>query len=242
MRRIASLKCTIFLLACFIVLVIAGTLAQTKLSTTDAQERFFRSLFLYWHTDRLRIPIFPGGYLLTGLLCLNMGCALIQRRIPLRNHLGLYLLHIALFLLLCGETLGSFYAKEWYLPLKVGERANTAFDTVKDTAHPLPFSVQLVAFVHETHPRTDVPKHFSSAIEIYAPEGQLLRSARIVMNQPLRYHGMTFYQAGFGQEEIDSVLKIVSNPFAITPYLFSCLLIAGLCVQFTTPLVKRVYA
>lgn len=52
------------------------------------------------------------------------------------------------------------------------------------------------------------------------------------MNNPLRYGGFAFYQAGYANNDRTSVLEAVRNPGWRIPYL-SCLLIAiGLVLQF----------
>src|SRR5215471_14953196 len=69
----SSLRLTVVCLAFGIVLVFAGTLAQVDLGLYKAQNLFFRSFFIYWSPTggSLRIPVFPGGYFLGGLLLVN---------------------------------------------------------------------------------------------------------------------------------------------------------------------------
>lgn len=54
----------------------------------------------------------------------------------------------------------------------------------------------------------------------------------IRMNTPLRYGGETFYQASFEEGDRVSILQVVRNPAAITPYLACSLVAAGLITQF----------
>ncbi|MFO1513858.1 MAG: hypothetical protein U1F83_13230 [Verrucomicrobiota bacterium] len=69
-----SLKLTVVLLTLGLVLVFWGTLAQVNLGLYKAQNEFFRSFFIYWQpgSGSLRIPVFPGGYLVGGLLIINL--------------------------------------------------------------------------------------------------------------------------------------------------------------------------
>jgi hypothetical protein len=56
------------------------------------------------------------------------------------------------------------------------------------------------------------------------------------MNQPLRYQGLTYYQASFGKGDTLSVLQVVQNPGWLLPYI-SCVLVAiGLIVHFAITL------
>ena len=70
LRFIASLRLTVACLCLATLLVFLGTLAQVDHGLYQAQDRFFRSLLVYW-TPRgadWKIPIFPGGYLLGTVL------------------------------------------------------------------------------------------------------------------------------------------------------------------------------
>jgi hypothetical protein len=58
----------------------------------------------------------------------------------------------------------------------------------------------------------------------------------IRMNAPLRYGGETFYQASFLPGDQASILQVVRNPAAVTPYLACTLVALGLVVQFLTHL------
>ena len=58
------------------------------------------------------------------------------------------------------------------------------------------------------------------------------------MNNPLRYEGLTYYQASFEPGDTVTVFQIVKNPNWLTPYL-ACLLVGlGLTVQFLIHLVE----
>lgn len=59
------------------------------------------------------------------------------------------------------------------------------------------------------------------------------------MNNPLRYSGLTFYQAGFDNNDRTSVLQVVKNPSWLIPYISCLLMTLGLIWQFGAHL--RVY-
>jgi hypothetical protein len=96
----------------------------------------------------------------------------------------------------------------------------------------LPFTIRLDRFTHEIYPGTDIPKNFASIIRLHSDDGRDDRAVHISMNNPLRYGGFAFYQAGYANNDRTSVLEAVRNPGWRIPYL-SCLLIAlGLILQF----------
>jgi len=54
----------------------------------------------------------------------------------------------------------------------------------------------------------------------------------IYMNNPLRYRGETFYQAGVEPGDRGTILQVVRNPASITPYAACSLVALGLITQF----------
>ena len=95
-----------------------------------------------------------------------------------------------------------------------------------------PFTLTLLKFTHDVYPGTDTPKNYSSRIRLKSADGRDDREVDIFMNNPLRYAGLTFYQAGFTPDDTGTVLQVVSNPSWRLPYV-SCLLVAlGLVIQF----------
>jgi len=104
---------------------------------------------------------------------------------------------------------------------------------VRNKRYYFPFSLELVEFIHELHPNTNIPKEFASKVNVFGADGDLEREARIYMNHPLRYQGKTFYQASFGENNTTSVLQVVDNPSRLTPYISSGLVCLGLAVQFS---------
>jgi ResB-like family protein len=102
----------------------------------------------------------------------------------------------------------------------------------------LPYSLTLKKFRHDTYPGTDIPKNFSSLVQLRNPGRGEDRDVLIYMNQPLRYDGKAFYQASFGKNDTLSVLQVVENPGWLLPYI-SCVLVAtGLLLHFVFALFR----
>jgi hypothetical protein len=96
----------------------------------------------------------------------------------------------------------------------------------------LPFSLTLLKFSHDRYAGTEIPKNFSSRVRIDTSEQREQREVLIFMNNPLRYDGMTFYQAGFENDDRTSILQVVRNPSWLIPYIACALMTLGLAVQF----------
>ncbi len=104
--------------------------------------------------------------------------------------------------------------------------------SVRPIRYYYPFSLHLKEFKHDRYPGTDIPKNFSSLVHLHDFERGESRDALIYMNHPLRYRGLTFYQASFGKEDTLSVFQVVRNPAWLTPYISCALVVLGMLMHF----------
>src|SRR5215471_18635246 len=100
-----SLRLTVVCLGFALLLVFLGTLAQVDLGLYKAQNEFFRSFLVYWGPKGAswKIPVLPGGYLVGGVLLINLVASHITRFKLTRNKIGIWLVHFGLILLLLGQ-------------------------------------------------------------------------------------------------------------------------------------------
>jgi hypothetical protein len=121
-----SLRLTVVLLALGLVLVFWGTLAQVHLGLYKAQNDFFRSFFIYWSPagSSLRLPIFPGGYLIGWLLLINLFSAHLRYYQPGKKKYGIVLIHLGVVLLLFGQLLTDVLSRESLMHLRHGDTKN----------------------------------------------------------------------------------------------------------------------
>ena len=95
----------------------------------------------------------------------------------------------------------------------------------------LPFDIELLDFKKVLHPSTDIPKSFSSDINLI--ENSIPRYVLIKMNEPLRHKGYTFYQSSFFEGEFSdiSVLAVVENYGRLFPYISSIIMCIGILLH-----------
>jgi hypothetical protein len=109
---------------------------------------------------------------------------------------------------------------------------------IRDRRFYYPFSIKLLDFTHERYLGTQIPKDFSSRIRLINPETGENRETLIYMNHPLRYSGLTFYQAGFDNNDETSILQVVRNPAWTIPYISCAMVSLGLLWIFGQHLIK----
>jgi hypothetical protein len=99
-----------------------------------------------------------------------------------------------------------------------------------------PFALTLLKFSHDRYAGTEIPKNFSSHVRLKTADGKTDREVKIYMNNPLRFEGLTFYQAGFENNDRTTILQVVRNPSWLLPYVACFLMSLGLFIQFVITL------
>jgi hypothetical protein len=125
-----SLKLTIVCLAAAMALIFAGTLAQVHLGIHEAQQRYFQSWLVWWPAEGkgVRIPIFPGGHLIGGVLLVNLIAAHVKRFRWTRRKFGIHLIHAGLIIMLAGGLFTDLFAVESHMQLQRGDTKNYSED------------------------------------------------------------------------------------------------------------------
>ena len=362
-RFFVSMQLTVVLLILSLLLVFVATLDQVNLGIWAVQEKYFRSFLVFWRAPggNLSLPIFPGGYLIGGLLFVNLISAHIYRFKLNWKKSGIFLVHFGLIFLLVGELLSGLWEEDFHMRLDEGQTINFSespllnelaiIDTtdlkwddvvaipekllerkepiqhpklpfrivtrayypnaevqmrsqianpppaiattgigaeVAVTPQPItykpnernmpaaavelvgtngslgtwlvstmlgnpqtfthegktwmlllraeryykPFSLTLLKFSHDRYAGTDIPKNFSSRVRLKTEDGTTDREVKIYMNNPLRFAGLTFYQAGFENNDRTTILQVVRNPSWRLPYYACGLMSLGLLIQF----------
>lgn len=236
-RPLASLKLTVIALLLMALLVIGGTVYQAGHGMYAAQTRVFSS-WLIWIFGLLPVP---GLLLLAALLFLNLVAAAFFRLRYRWRQSGLLLIHYGLLLLVGGGFFIAVTAREYSLTLREGESSRIAFRAAAPEAPlgpapervVLPIEIKLLDFEKSMHPGSEIPRSFSSRVEITAAGER--RQAVISMNRPLRYREYTFYQSSYsedGRGGESSTFSVVRNSGRWLPYIASAMLFLGLAVHF----------
>jgi hypothetical protein len=178
---LASLKLTVVLMAFAIVLVFVGTLAQVDEGIWTVVEKYFRSALVMvplqlffprdWHVGGA-FP-FPGGWLIGGVMFVNMTLAYFVRY----NHFtwkrtGVYILHSGLVLMMAGELITGLYAVEGSMSIDEGSASNAVVQNRYS---------ELVV----TSPTEDDPSRYLN--ETAVPASLLRKTGTVVRNDALPF-------------------------------------------------------
>ena len=138
-----------------------------------------------------------------------------------------------------GKPLGTWLLSTAFIKpdaVVIGDK--TYLMQLRHRRYMLPMTIQLQEFEHKRFTGTNTPMAFSSRVRLVDPIQNEDRIISISMNQPLRYDGKTFYQAGFANEDETTILQVVLNPVAALPYIACILVTLGMGFHFVSHFTK----
>ncbi|MCG2721044.1 MAG: cytochrome c biogenesis protein ResB [Thermodesulfovibrionales bacterium] len=120
------------------------------------------------------------------------------------SRLGVFITHCSILVILCGAIIGLRFGFKGYVNVPEGTATNLAFADRGTRNIPLGFEVRCDNFDAEFYGMSDMPKEYRSWLTILKDGREVLKKS-IVVNDPLTYEGITFYQASYGfmNENID---------------------------------------
>ncbi len=127
---------------------------------------------------------------------------------------------------------------------RVGDRV-FIFD-MRKRLWPMPFTLKLDQFTAAFHPGTMRPSKFVS--KVTRTENGSDAKVTIQMNEPMRYEGLTFFQASYGPpgagpgQKMYSVFEVVKNPADKWPEYSLWIVAFGMAVTFLTKLFSFIAA
>lgn len=176
---VCSLRLTLICLAAAFVLVFAGTLAQVRFGLYIVQEEYFQSWLIWWKSEsgNIRLPVFPGGHLIGGVLLVNLIAAHIRRFSWKWKKLGIQLTHLGLIIMLAGGLATDLFSVHSLMRIKEGASGNYSEDSKR----------MELAVIDLTDPETD---------QVTAIPGSRLADGGTITHEslPFRIEVRGFYQ------------------------------------------------
>ncbi|MCF8131280.1 MAG: cytochrome c biogenesis protein ResB [Deltaproteobacteria bacterium] len=112
------------------------------------------------------------------------------------SYFGVYVVHLSVLLILIGGLVGSFFGFEAYVNILEGESTDRVI--IRKTMRPLKlgFDVRCDKFSVEFY-KTGAPKEFKSNLT-FLVNGKAALESDLLVNHPVEFGGITFYQASYG--------------------------------------------
>jgi cytochrome c biogenesis protein len=153
--------------------------------------------FLARKTGALQVEVIEGGFRIFG-----------ERGRWTR--FGVYAVHLSVVLLLVGGLIGSIFGFDAFVNIPEGETVQQVILRNSGQRLRLPFAIRCDDFDVSFYD-TGAPKEFRSALTILE-NGQPVLQKDIVVNDPLRYRGISIFQSSYGSLPSDeAVLSFTSR-------------------------------
>jgi cytochrome c biogenesis protein len=113
--------------------------------------------------------------------------------------LGVYVVHLSIIIIFIGAMIGSFFGYKAFINIVEGTSVDTVF-TQKEKPIKLDFAVRCESF-SVSYYNTGAPKEFKSILTVLENGKPVKGYENIptIVNDPLTYKGITFYQSSYGQ-------------------------------------------
>ncbi|OGT99158.1 MAG: cytochrome C biogenesis protein ResB [Geobacteraceae bacterium GWB2_52_12] len=115
------------------------------------------------------------------------------------SRLGVYVVHLSILVIFVGAIIGSLFGYKGYVNIVEGSSV-TSVEARNGGMVPLGFEVRCEKFAVDFYP-TGAPKEFRSILTVLE-NGQPVegyKDVKVIVNHPLSYKGITFYQSSYGQ-------------------------------------------
>lgn len=113
------------------------------------------------------------------------------------TRLGVYLVHLSVILLLLGGLIGSIFGFSGFVNIPEGQTIHQVMVGRSAEPVPLDFGIRCDHFSVRFYP-TGQPKEFRSTLTLVNGKRPIL-TRNIIVNRPLRYGGISIYQASYGE-------------------------------------------
>jgi cytochrome c biogenesis protein len=120
------------------------------------------------------------------------------------TRLGVYVVHFSVVLLLIGGLIGSIFGFEGFVNIAEGESAQSIQLRNSNQKLQLGFEVRCDDFYVDFYD-SGAPKEFRSSLTILK-QGKTVVQKDIIVNDPLRYEGISFFQASYGNLPTNEVI------------------------------------
>ena len=112
------------------------------------------------------------------------------------TRLGVYVVHFSVVLLLIGGLIGSIFGFDGYVNIPEGESAQSIQLSNSNQKLQLGFEIRCDDFNVDFYD-SGAPKEFRSSLTIFK-QGKAVVQKDIIVNDPLRYEGISFFQSSYG--------------------------------------------
>lgn len=114
------------------------------------------------------------------------------------SRFGVYVTHLSIIIIFIGAIIGSVWGYKAFVNIVEGTSANQVWPRGGDQPIDLDFSVRCDEFSVTYYEGSNRPKEFRSLLTVTDGGKKIFDKRPVIVNDPLTYKGITFYQSGYG--------------------------------------------
>jgi cytochrome c biogenesis protein len=127
------------------------------------------------------------------------------------SRFGVYVTHLSIIIIFIGAIAGNVLGFKGYVNIPEGESVSQVPVRGGNRMQDLGFTVRCNSFRVETYP-SGQPKAYISDLSVIEGGREVLRKKDVIVNDPLQYRGIWFYQSSYGQSGGTTAQMSVSRP------------------------------
>lgn len=112
------------------------------------------------------------------------------------SHLGVYVVHLSVLLLIAGAVIGSLFGFEAFVYIDEGQSVQEVTLKGKPVSKTLDFAVRCDKFTVAFY-NNGAPKTYRSDLS-FIRNDRIIRQGSVLVNHPLTFEGIRFYQSSYG--------------------------------------------
>lgn len=113
------------------------------------------------------------------------------------SRFGVYITHLSILIIFIGALMGSFWGYKAYVSIPEGGESATIYRRDQQAEAPLGFTVRCEAFSVSYYEGTRRPREFKSILSVIDNGQVVIKDRKVIVNEPLTYKGITFYQSSY---------------------------------------------
>jgi cytochrome c biogenesis protein len=125
------------------------------------------------------------------------------------SYFGVYLVHLSVLLILIGGLLGSIFGFDAYVNIEEGTAIESVVLRNKRISRPLGFGVRCDKFTIDYY-ANGAPKEYRSELS-FLEDGNIVQRGSLIVNHPITFRKVTFYQSSYGSIPGDRVLLRIAG-------------------------------
>jgi cytochrome c biogenesis protein len=112
--------------------------------------------------------------------------------------LGVYVTHLSILIIIVGAIIGNLWGFKAYVNIAEGTEESRVWPQNGGAPIDLGFAVRCDDFDVTYYEGSNRPKEFMSILDIVDGGREVVKDRKIIVNDPVSYQGITFYQSSYG--------------------------------------------